>query len=200
MKAKLLAIVLYCCSVSGCIITSVKGYSDPEFSYYKVSNMAVMTNSNDTEALDLVLNSVKKKLKDYRVTIYDFWEIVPFSKSDDQKEAQRRLEAYNIDTVFYISFGSSSSTEYYGSINNTTTTLHGNTAYSSGYSVPLMGKSRESSGIVKLVNVYSNSEVWRGQFSSESSGALFTGTDVHTKNAIDEIMVELFRHQYFNKM
>lgn len=200
MKVKLLILLLYSFSVSGCITTSVKGYADPEFSNYKVSNMAVMTNSNDPAVLDLVLSEVKRKLNDYRVTIYDFWEIVPFSKSGDLKEIKRRLEEYNVDTIFYISFGSSSNTEYYGSINNTTTTFYGNTAYSSGYSTPLVGKSRDSFGSVKLVNVYSNNEVWRGQFASKSSGVLFTGIDVHTKNAIDEIMVEMFRNQYFNKM
>jgi hypothetical protein len=162
--------------------------------------MAVMTNSNDPVALDLVLMAIKRKLSSHRVTIYDFWEIVPYSKSNDKKEVNKRLERYNIDTIFYISFGSVNSLQYLGSINNTTTTFHGNKAYSSGYSTPLISESRDTFGIAKLVNVYSGGEVWRGQFSSESSGVLFTGTDVHTKNTIDQIMSELFKHQYFNEM
>ncbi len=180
--------------IQGCITTNVKGYVDPDYKNYTVRNLAVMIDVDNITVIDSALESVRLNLKSYNVMIHDIWDVVPITKSHIPNEIRRRLLDSNIGTILYFKVGvGRRDVNFIGSYNNSTTNVYGNTAYTSGTSIPIATVNRSSSGNAKLINVNDGSVVWFGRFNSESGGALYAGVNTHVDSAINEVLGELIR-------
>jgi hypothetical protein len=185
-------------SISGCITTQIRGYSNPDRANFVAKKIAVFASAKDIGIEVAVLDGFIEKLGANGVHSVDFKRILPPVRTYTNDEVLTALRRNGVDSVLEINIGGGDiQTVYLGSQTHGTATstanasFYGNSAYVngqtnySGSSMPIYGANRTTTAEMKLLALdgESSDTVWVSSAKTEAGGKLFV-TDNSTADSL----------------
>lgn len=180
-------------SLSGCISTNVKGYTDQDYQGYKIRKAVVRAPDTDFQFGALLENSIVDELGDAGVKAGSFLKLFPPTRQWTNEQVAQILRQQGYDTIMTVSLtGSNTSSDTIGYINTGTASVYGNTAYYNGNSTAITTFHRHTTSHIKVYNVATGRVVWIGDARTSAGGLLYMGDETQTDSLAEE-MVDALR-------
>lgn len=174
-------LILIASSLTGCILTQVKGFTDRDFQGYHLTKIAVRAPNSNFMFGESLEKSMVEKLQEKGVQAESFMEIFPPTRKWTNEQVAAELTQKNYDTIMYVNLvGSGSDTQTIGYINNGNASAYGNTATFNSLSIPITGRSRYTSTRISIYNVANGHTIWVGDTSTQAGGLAFVGDKTQT--------------------
>jgi len=188
ITVKLFFIILLIGSLTGCIITHVKGFTDRDFQGYHLVKIAVRAPNASFMFGELLEKSMVEKLRDKGVQAESFMEIFPPTRQWTNEQVATELGQKGFDTIMYVNLvGSGSSTQTVGYINTGNAFAYGNMATFNSVSVPITGRSRYTSTRITIYDVATARTSWVGDSSTNAGGLAFVDDKTQTDDIAKEV-------------
>jgi len=197
-----IGLVVLCVTLSsvltGCITTNVKGFTDRDYSGYKVRKVSVRAPNASFTFGELLENSFVKELRKNGVAAQSFMERFPPTRRWTNQEVATELMQNDFDSIMYVTLvGSDTSSETIGYINSGTASVYGNKASFSGSSTAISAIQRFTSTRVRLFGVESAKIIWIGDSQTNAGGLAFMGDETQTDSIASEVVAALKESGHF---
>lgn len=181
-------------SLTGCIITHVKGFTDRNFEKYHLTKMAVRAPNASFMFGELLEKSMVSALRDKGVQAESFMAIFPPTRKWTHEQVAVELTQKGFDTIMYVNLtGSESRAETVGYINNGNASVYGNTATFNSVSLPVTGRSRYTATRITIYDITTAHTIWVGDSTTHAGGLLYIGDETQTDNIAKEVTDSLVK-------
>ena len=179
---------------TGCISTNVKGFTDNEYTDFKIKKVAVRVPNASFAFTESIENSMVEKLAALGVEATSFIAMFPPTKDWTNGQVAGILADDGYDSIMLINLvNSGGSTETIGYINSGSGYTYGNSISYSGSSVPVRGVRRFTNTRVRLYEIHTADVIWIADASTQSGGLAFVGDGMQSLSISDEIASALVK-------
>ena len=192
-------------TTSGCVSTSVQGYTDPRYNTFTARKILVGGSGMNLAAEDLVEVSFKEKLNPIDVQVTGFRSIFPPTRNYTPEEFKKMLKASGFDSLLVVALvDDQTSTEIAGYRSSTTGNVYG-TYQSHGYGSGTYSGTgtasttthankrykRKTQTRATLYDIETGNIVWVGDTFTQAGGSLYMGDSTTVNSTVEEIINEL---------
>lgn len=165
----MLFLIILLNTLTGCISTQVKGFTDRDFQGYHLTKIVVRAPNANFMFGELLEKSMVDQLRERGVQAESFMEIFPPTRKWTHEQVAAELTQKGYDTIMYLNLsGSGSNTETIGFINHGSASVYGNAAMFNSVSVPIVGRSRYTSTRITIYDVATARTIWVGDSSTQA--------------------------------
>lgn len=185
--SSILFLLVLIVALSGCNTTQGIGHLNPEYSDYKITNVAIYVD-NTGDSARMIEQGVVESLNGKGIQAVGVRNYAQFSKSHE--DFVEKVWGLGVEEVLAMSLSDSTGSttvgyQSFGSVN-----VYGNQANITSMTTPMNALSRAIRIDAKLYNVEGDI-VWAGEAKREASGLAFVGDGSMANNAVSAVMEAL---------
>ena len=178
--------------LTGCVTTSVRGFTDNDYKDYKIKKIAVRAPNVGFAFGEVMENSMVKSLRSSKVQAASFLSLFPPTRDWTNEEVAKQLMSEGYDSIMYVYLvGSDSSSQTISYINSGNAYAYGGMATYSSTSVPVSSIRRYTQTRVKVFDIRTTDVIWIGDSSTKAGGLLFMGDETQTDSISSNVVTSL---------
>ncbi len=180
-------------SLTACITTNVKGFTDREYADYRVKKVVVRAPNANLDFGALIEQSFVEEFNFRGIHAASFMTMFPPTREWTDEDVANELEKNGFDSILYVILtGSDTNTDTVGFHNTGTARVYNNSVSYSSYSTPVRSIRRYTSTRARLYEVRTARTVWVGDSSTSAGGLAFIG-DASQAHSISANVVAALR-------
>lgn len=179
-------------TITGCVSTNVRGYTDQDYQGHKISKVAVRAPNAGFTFAETLERTMVEELSGKGIQAASFLSLFPPTREWTNQAVAERLQAKGFDAIMHVNLmGSDSQSQTVGYMHSGNAYAYGNMASYSGTSTPVTMVSRSTSTRVKIYDVATSKVIWVGDTSTQAGGLLYMDDDTQAQSIADEIVTAL---------
>lgn len=196
---KLFILALFTMSLTACISTHVRDFTDPDYISFQSKKILIETPSH------LFEESFSNELKNIDVIYASSSSIFIPTRTYTAKDKLKIMEDKGFDSLLTINISDNHQSSKVVGYNTSSYANAYSTGYGSAYasgtstSIPIVSHNRNSKAIAKLYEVKTGRIIWVGNLDTSASGALYMSTSTTVDSMVEEIVVSLLKKRHLKK-
>nr|WP_298522397.1 hypothetical protein [uncultured Halomonas sp.] len=183
-------------TLAGCNTTAGKGYLNPEYSNYQLSNTAVYVD-NLGDIGEIVERKIVNALSDRGVKSSGVRELARFSSS--QEEFVKKVWNTGVSEVLVVAMSDSQGTATHGYHSFGTTQSFNGTTSSQVTTMPMLAPQRSLQAQATVLNA-DGEKIWTGNTERSAQGLLFIGDELTASETTTALMDALSQKGLISKL
>jgi len=195
---KHIPIVIFLLTLTACISTQVRDFTDPEYQTFTAKTLLVVTPSQEFD--DIFLSTLNDK--NINISAKRFSDVFLPTRKYSTEEMTKIIKSRGYDAVIIITLaGEESSSQVVAYMTNSSAQAYStgpNTAYASGsgITIPLTAHKRSTTSKAELYDPINKRKIWVANLNTKASGSLYVQNDDTIESISEEVINTLLNKKH----